>query len=295
MKIKNTRTAIPILAIFLFCFLTPFSWAQSERSIRIIWSGGENALHYLVELDKMERGVYQNYLRETTTSLFLSVSLAPGEYRYRVFAYDILGRPGEGSSWIFFVVSPPIVYDSYAEADEFEKADTTETVPETQPAGQDDFYAQTDADSQEQSDTADRRAWFNTIGASLGTSFIDPVIIATIHGTYSPIRNFFIEPGLEIGFISIYSDVEKFYCIYPFVNLGYFMPFREKGGLFAGTGAGYMTGSYTFSYGSADINTFAVNIFAGVNLFDMLNISYTVRTNFKRASNKLAIGYVYRF
>jgi hypothetical protein len=39
---------------------------------------------------------------------------------------------------------------------------------------------------------------FNTLGASLGTSFTDMLIIATVHGTFSPMRNIFIELGFRI-------------------------------------------------------------------------------------------------
>jgi len=58
-----------------------------------------------------------------------------------------------------------------------------------------------------------------------------------------------------------------------------------------------MMGNYVFSYGEADSTLFAANFTAGVNLLDMITISYTLRTDFApgSASSKIAVGYSYRF
>jgi hypothetical protein len=136
---------------------------------------------------------------------------------------------------------------------------------------------------------------FNTLSVSTGSSFVDPLMTATIHGTYSPLRYMYIELGCDFGFLSAFDDVENYYSIYPFTNVGLFLPFGEAGGFFAGAGIGYMTGMYSFSYGEYDICLFGVNVTTGVNLWDFLNISYTLRTNFTSLGNKLSIGYCYRF
>jgi len=142
------------------------------------------------------------------------------------------------------------------------------------------------------------RARLNTIGVSAGSSFIDPVVIATVRGTIAPTRYWFIEAGLDIGLVSIYKDVESYFSLYPFVHTGFFVPFRNRGGLYIGAGAGFMTGQYAFFYGKAPVNTFAADFIAGINIVNSLDISYTLRTNFditSPISNKLSIGYVYRF
>ena len=136
---------------------------------------------------------------------------------------------------------------------------------------------------------------FNTLGVSVGSSFADPMVMTTVHGTYSPIRNVFFELGMDIGFLSVYEDVESYYSLYPYVNAAYFFPFRDSGGFFIGAGGGYMIGSYTFAYGEAEVNVFAVNVTAGINILNAINISYTLKTNFNSASSKLAVSYVYRF
>jgi hypothetical protein len=77
--------------------------------------------------------------------------------------------------------------------------------------------------------------------------------------------------------------------------LGLFLPFTGKGGIFIAAGVGYIIGSYTFTAGQTGINLFAANFTAGINLFDMLNVSYRLKTDFNAISNKLAVGYVFRF
>ena len=136
---------------------------------------------------------------------------------------------------------------------------------------------------------------FNTFGGSIGSSFIDPMIIASIQGTFSPLSFLYIELGCDFGFVSIMEDVEDFYSIYPFAHLGLFFPFREKGGFFLGAGGGYLIGNYIFSTGEINFYFWGIDFTAGINLFNFLNIAYTLKTDFSSASNKVSIGYVYRF
>jgi len=135
----------------------------------------------------------------------------------------------------------------------------------------------------------------HTLGVSVGTSFIDPAIIATVHGTYSPVRNMFLELGLDAGFVSIYDDVQSYYSIYPFARVGFFAPFRNKGGWYIGAGGGYMIGEYTFYGEKVPVGVFAADFVTGFNLWNAVDISYSIRTNFGSLSHKLSAGYVYRF
>jgi len=136
---------------------------------------------------------------------------------------------------------------------------------------------------------------FNTFGVSVGTSFADPVLIASLSVTFTLFWNIFADVGFDLGFMSMYDDVERYFSIYPFANLGYFVPFRgEAGGFFAGAGFGYMLGNYRFDFGSTNVSTTALNIFAGINLGNIINFTYTLRTNFESFGHKIAIGYVVR-
>jgi len=254
--------------IFLLSGISPLLYAQTDEprfTRRIIWRGGEHALHHVVEIERREEGMYRNHLRALATTPYLQVSLPPGEYRFRITPYDILGRPAGASPWFHFAIR---------------------YVPVPEPALVVPSVAQKPVIT---------RNRFNTLGASVGTSFTDPLVIATVHGTFSPVRSWFIELGVDIGFASVHDDVERYYSIFPFAHIGYFFPFRERGGFFIGAGAGYMIGNYTFSHGEAAINVFSINVTAGVNLFDFLNISYTLRTDFRSMNSKIAAGYVFRF
>ena len=139
-------------------------------------------------------------------------------------------------------------------------------------------------------------AQFWSVGASVGTSFIEPFVIGTVRGTLAPANNFFVELGMDAGFVSGLPDVDySSFC--PFAHAVFFWPITDnKIGVYAGAGGGYMWATYTFSVeGELPINTFAIDAVAGINLFDMLDISYTFRTDFKNASNKVSVGYTYRF
>jgi len=111
-------------SILLFFIITSFLHAQADapREVRIVWSGGEHALRYAVEIDRLEDGVFRNSNREFTETLYLNVSLQPGEYRYRVIPHDVLDRPGQGTQWIRFEVRPRQENVQVAEAAESEPA-----------------------------------------------------------------------------------------------------------------------------------------------------------------------------
>jgi len=138
-------------------------------------------------------------------------------------------------------------------------------------------------------------AKFWSIGASIGSSFERPWIIGTLHGTLAPLKNSFIEVGFDYGAMSAESDVEYF-SLYPFVHLTFFKPFAEKLGAYAGIGGGFMYNSYKFNVEGPLVESFMLAAAtADVYLFNMIDISYTLRTNFTGFSHKISAGYVYRF
>ena len=157
----------------------------------------------------------------------------------------------------------------------------------------------------------DAELW--TVGVSVGTSFSAPLIIGTVRGTLAPFRisfiergtlvpfrGSFIEMGMDVG-LGINQEDVQYFSLYPFANYALFMPFArsasgKKGGWYAGAGLGVMFANYTFEIeGPVWDTAFAVNIVTGFYLFDMFDVSYTLRTNFKSAGGKLSVGYVHRF
>jgi len=139
------------------------------------------------------------------------------------------------------------------------------------------------------------RLW--TLGVSVGSALAAPYVIGTLHGTIAPANNFFLEIGGDFGLLTPYDDIVDYYSIYPFLHAAAFAPFENKGGWYIGAGAGLMIVSYNF-YREGNIYSdtiFAVDLITGFNIGNVVDISYTLRTNFEGASNKLSIGLVYRF
>ena len=143
-----------------------------------------------------------------------------------------------------------------------------------------------------------------TIGASVGTAFAPPWLIATIHGTIAPFNYAFLELGGDFGIFTFDDKVDFYYSIYPFAHICFFMPMSklsliQKGGFYAGAGAGYMMAYYKFSEGDVWKRMLAADVIVGVNLLNMLDVSYTLRaspwTDLKAMSHKVSVGYVYRF
>jgi len=141
----------------------------------------------------------------------------------------------------------------------------------------------------------DKAAKLWSVGASVGTTFSAPWFVGTVSGTLAPFKNSFLDVGVDIGLVSGLSNVD-YYSFYPFIHYAVFVPFNETGGWYAGAGVGYMLATYQL-LGSSEINEniFAVDFSTGVIIINMFNISYTLRTDFASASNKISVGYIKRF
>jgi len=138
----------------------------------------------------------------------------------------------------------------------------------------------------------DTKLW--SVGASAGTSFSSPVLIGTVHGTLAPFKYTFFDVGCELGMICSIKGADYF-SFFPFVHFSGFYPLSDIVGIYAGAGGGYLMSEYRFVDIVTSYEMFTANFFAGAVLFDFLNISYTLRTNFDAVGHKLAVGYIYRF
>jgi len=135
----------------------------------------------------------------------------------------------------------------------------------------------------------------NSLGASVGTTFAAPLFTGTVQGTYAPWKSSFFELGMDIGLLSGNTDV-SYFSLYPFVHYAFFVPITQNSGWYAGAGGGFMFASYTFpDEGKITGNTFAADVSTGFILGPGITISYTLRTNFSSVSNKVAVGWSYRF
>jgi len=135
---------------------------------------------------------------------------------------------------------------------------------------------------------------YNAFGVSLGSSFSDPLLIGTVSVSFALAPYIFTEIGFDIGFLSIHDYISDYLSLYPYINLGLFLPFSGKGGFFIGAGGGYMVGSYDNGIEREGISFSGVNFFAGININNVFNISYTLMTDFDKIHNKVSLGYVVR-
>lgn len=74
---------------------------EPKFSQRIEWHSNANALEYKVEIQNTATNAVSSF---TTEKTFAELSLAPGNYRYRVTVYDFLGRKATTSAWTAFSV-----------------------------------------------------------------------------------------------------------------------------------------------------------------------------------------------
>ena len=92
---------LPVMAIFLFLNALPVFAEDGTFYQKIEWKSNANALEYKVEIQNLANGKSQFIKTEKTST---ELSLAPAKYRYRVFAYDFLGKEASVSSWTNFEV-----------------------------------------------------------------------------------------------------------------------------------------------------------------------------------------------
>jgi|GEM_PF-5183032 len=173
-------------------------------------------------------------------------------------------------------------------------ASPTIVYPAPQPVPQ-PFPVQTEKAKNANIRIDDARFW--SVGGLLGTSFADPWLLGTIRGTIAPINYAFLELGADFGTFSGDKQVTGSYTVCPFIHIAYFRPINKIIGIYAGIGGAYMLAQYRFEgqdnwYGSS---FFTADVVGGVNLFSMIDISYTIRTNLSRVGHKFTAGYTWRF
>jgi len=136
------------------------------------------------------------------------------------------------------------------------------------------------------------RLW--SVGASIGSALpFEPWLIFTARGTAAPLKYCFFELGFDFGILSGDPDV-GYYYLYPYGHIAAYFPFG-KFGAYAGAGGGYLISEYKFPEGPKPLNTGAMDLFAGISILNVIDVSYTFRTSFKNSGHKISAGYIYRF
>ena len=143
-------------------------------------------------------------------------------------------------------------------------------------------------------------ARFWSVGASVGTSLADPWLIGTLQGTAAPFPFSFIRLGVDAGFISGMEGA-GYFSLYPFAQFAFFLPFcitpipLRGGGLYIGAGGGFLMARYAFYDLYENIRTPMADFVVGVNIGNMVDVSYSLRTNFSSFNSKISVGFTHRF
>lgn len=90
------KFAIILLLLAMPVFADEISFPQ-----KLEWKSNANALEYKVEVQNIAIGKTQVLTTDKTST---EISLMPGKYRYRISAYDFLGKEASVSSWTNFEV-----------------------------------------------------------------------------------------------------------------------------------------------------------------------------------------------
>ena len=102
---QSKKLFVSTFIIFLFTVMASYClFAQENRfKQKLEWEADPNALEYKVEIKGASSS---SVLKEfTTQNCFVEFSMAPGEYSYRVFAYDFLGREASCTEWENFTIT----------------------------------------------------------------------------------------------------------------------------------------------------------------------------------------------
>lgn len=102
---QSKKLFVSTFIIFLFTVMASYClFAQENRfKQKLEWEADPNALEYKVEIKGPSSSSVSKEF--TTQNCYVEFSMAPGEYLYRVFAYDFLGREASCTEWENFTIT----------------------------------------------------------------------------------------------------------------------------------------------------------------------------------------------
>lgn len=102
---QSKKLFVSTFIFFLFTVMASYClFAQENRfKQKLEWEAEPYALEYKVEI----KGASSSSVSKefTTQNCYVEFSMAPGEYLYRVFAYDFLGREASCTEWETFTIT----------------------------------------------------------------------------------------------------------------------------------------------------------------------------------------------
>ena len=117
---KNRFVSKAKLLVFLFCLFAGWnagSLYAKDFSQKLKWNSDPNVLEYKVEIQDSTGKIISSVITEENQ---VSLSLTEGNYKYKITAYDLLGREAVSTRWVSFEVlvanQPAIVHNQSLEA-----------------------------------------------------------------------------------------------------------------------------------------------------------------------------------
>ena len=116
-SVYSFEKAKKIFLILVLFMSTGLLYAQSKFVQKLQWKGDPNVLEYKVEIQNKAGDIISSVITEEYE---IEMALAPGSYKYKISAYDLLGRQAQTTSWIPFEIykanQPAIVHNQNLEA-----------------------------------------------------------------------------------------------------------------------------------------------------------------------------------
>ena len=129
--------------------------------------------------------------------------------------------------------------------------------------------------------------------SSKTVAFTEPKLIVSPRITIAPLRHAFLRLGWDFGFIGDANGV-GYYSMYPFAHLAFYRPFNAQFGFYIGGGGGLMLARYRFYDLVVHETIPAADFTGGFILGNIIDISYTFRTNFSTHSHIVSFGFTWR-
>ena len=148
-------------------------------------------------------------------------------------------------------------------------------------------------------------AYFNSLGLAIGTTgnLVSPAFLVSAKLTFSLFAHTFFEAGSDFGLAHGEWDVKgvQYLSIAPYLHVNAFQA-QPPLGIYVGIGGGANLSRYTYPSESridpVTVNTWVLDVAAGLLCMfthSVIDIRWTLKTNFKGVDSRFTLGYSYRF
>ena len=117
MSFSRNYAAKKIILLLILLNLQTLVWSQSKFTQKLEWKSDPNVYEYKIEIQDKTGKIISS---EVTQKSSIELSLNPGSYKYKISAYDLLGRESVSTNWISIEIlkakQPTIVHNQNLES-----------------------------------------------------------------------------------------------------------------------------------------------------------------------------------